>query len=441
MRNTPLRRAALVASGALLGLTGLVGIASPAAATGDACTTAADAKYQHEFSGPDGTAAITLLNGPLCAGEEQKLALVSYTAPSATFATPQYVLDKSVQSFTAPDGKRELTGNRLEFKVAVPECFTQVDFVFGDKIIDPLTDSSDRYNDRKVGSPGKPGSQSKPAPGQPQNAWYNGGSGTCKPEPAVEALPECNGDVLLSLINRSNFTTPFEITADGGFAKTEKVAANAEPVPVKVPAANAKNIVVTAQGKELYRGDWTKPEDCQVPEVGTPDAKYTSDCEGLTFTVSNPEDGKELTATFTPNTGAAQTLTVAPGEKDKKAFFAGTEGLKVTVTGDLDVLKGEVVWTKPKDCDTPPPGEGTPSESPSAEPSDSPSPTPSETASATPSQTVSTSPVATTPVSDDEQLPITGSAAGTIAGGAAVLLLVGAGLFFLSRRRKLDFKA
>ncbi|WP_433826970.1 hypothetical protein ACQP2E_33410 [Actinoplanes sp. CA-015351] len=443
MRHTPLRRVALVAAGALLGLTGLASVASPAMATGSSCTTAANAEYKHEFNGPAGTASIELTNGPLCEGESQSFALVSYTAPSAQFETPQFVLDTSKQAFTAPGDKRELTTNKLDFKVAVPECYTQVDFVFGDEIIDELVNGGARYNDRKVGSPGAPGYKSKPAAGQPQNAWYNGGSGTCKAEPEVKALPDCQGNVTLKLINRSNFSTPFRITADGNFSETKTVGVNAEPVDVKVPAANAKNIVVKAQNKVLYEGSWTKPEDCQVPEVGTPDAKYTSSCEGLTFEVKNPENGKDLTATFTPTTGEAQTLTVKANET-KTAFFPGTEGLKVTVSGDLDVLNGEVVWTKPADCGTDtPPAEGTPSASPSVStPAETPSATPSES-TATPTESTSTSPVATTPVSDDEDtsLPVTGAAAGGIAGGAALLVAVGAGLFFMARRRKLNFKA
>lgn len=454
MRTTPLRRFALVAAGALLGLTAL---ANPAGATGswltgdeNRCTTVEKAEYKHWFDGKAGTAAIELVNGPLCSGE-QAFSLVSYTAPSATFSTPQYVLDQSTQSFTAPGSKDQLTPNRLEFKVEVPECFAQVDFVFGSHVIPVLTDTGERYNNRKVGSElgvkdGKKEYNSTAAPGQPQNAWDNFGSTGCVAEPVVEALPDCDGNVVLKLINRSTHSSTFEITADGGFKQTEKLAVREEPKSVKIPAANAKNIVVTSGGKELYRGDWTKPEDCQVPEVGTPDAKYASSCEGLTFTVVNPADGKAVTSTLTPNTGAAQTITAQPGET-KTAFFPASEGLKVTVTGDLDVLNGEVAWTAPKDCTSTPPTEGTPptggtpTESPSATPSQSATASPSQTPAATPSGTVSSSPVATTPVSDDEQLPITGAAAGSVAVGAVVLLLVGAGLFFLARRRKVNFKA
>ncbi|GAB7048831.1 LPXTG cell wall anchor domain-containing protein [Catenuloplanes indicus] len=434
MRSVPrIRRVVALAAGVLLGLTGLATLGSPASATpgnhgGPQCVQPQDAKYQHWFNGPAGTASIKLLgNKPLCA--DQSFALVSYTAPSATFATPQHVLDSSVQKFV-PAKRGELTVNKLDFKVEVPECFTQVDFVFGDQIINPLTDTSDRYNSRKVGENAAPGNRSKPAPGQPKTAFYNGGQGTCKAEPAVEALPDCEGNVAVKLINRSTFSETFTITADGGFSKTETLKARQEPVTVNLVPANAKNIVVTSRGKEIYRGGWAQPQDCQVPEVGTPDASVTQTCEGLTFTIKNPANGKDLTATFTPNTGTAQTVTVKAGE-DKTVPFPGSEGLTVKVEGDLAVLNGEVAWTAPENCagEPTPPAGGTPS------------PSPSVTTPATPgTPEPSTTPVAYTP-GDEPELPLTGAAVGTIAGAAVLLLAIGGGLFFMARRRKLNFTA
>jgi LPXTG-motif cell wall-anchored protein len=415
MSSAPrMRRVAALAAGVLLGLTGLAVLGSPASAgMTTECVAPENAKYEHSFNGAAGTASITLLNGPLCA--EQAFALVSYTAPSASFATPQHVLDSSVKKFV-PATATALSSSTLDFKVEVPECFTQVDFVFGDQIINPLTDGSDRYNNRKVGEGSAPGNRSKPAKGQPQKAYYNGGSGTCKAEPAVEALPDCEGKVTLKLINRSTFSETFTITAGGGFSKTETLAARQAPVTVTVPAANAKGIAVTSRGKDLYRGEWTKPEDCKTPEVGTPEATVEQTCAGLGFTIENPADGKELTATFTPNKGEAKTVTVAAG-KTEKVTFAGVEGLTVKVEGDLDAL-GQVTWVGAENCGEPTPG-----------PSTTPAP--------------STTPVPGTGGGEpgEPELPLTGTAIGSIVAGAAVLLAVGGGLFFMARRRKLNFQA
>ncbi|SDT77572.1 hypothetical protein [Actinoplanes derwentensis] len=429
MRRTP--RAAAMVVGVLVGLTGLFAAGSPASATAGNynfdCVKAADARYTHTFNGPKGTASIEVKDGKvLC--EEQKFALVSYTAPSARFATPQFVLDTAFGTFEKGQG------GKLDFTVEVPQCFTQVDFVFGDQIIDPLTDTSDRYNDRKVGSKGAPGSRSTALPGQPQEAFYNGGSGTCKAEPAVEALPDCEGNVNLKLINRSTSSEKFTITADGGFTKTETLAVSQVPVTVTVPAANAKNIVVTSRGKELYRGEWTKPEDCKVPAAGT----VTSTCDGISFTVKNPQDGADVSVTFTPGTGEARTVTAAPGET-KSIVFPGTEGLIVTVTGDVPALNGAHKWTAPENCgggeEPSTPASPSPSVSTPAEPTPSAS-TPAES----PSASVSTTPVAGND-EEEPQLPLTGSAAAGVAGGAFLLLVAGAVLFIVARRRKVNFTA
>ena len=52
---------------------------------------------------------------------------MSYTAPSAVFALPQYVYDSQTTSITSITS----TTRSLTFQVDVPNCYTQVDFVFG----------------------------------------------------------------------------------------------------------------------------------------------------------------------------------------------------------------------------------------------------------------------------------------------------------------------
>ncbi|MFI9642210.1 hypothetical protein ACIG87_19435 [Micromonospora sp. NPDC051925] len=356
------------------------------------CVAAADARYTHTFDGPAGKASITLTNGPLCRGEEQELALVSYVTPSAKFAVPQYVLDKSIKKFTgvAPG---ELGVATLDFVVEVPSCYTQVDFVFGSKLIDPLTDTSDRYGDRKVGSPTGIGARST----GPQ-AWYNGGSGTCSAAPEVIAESDCDGNIELTLVNRSgNAAATFTITGTGGF--TEKVTVPMRKIETrKLSAGQAQEITVAAPGMKDFTGGWQKPEDCQQPQVGTPDASYESSCEKMTFRISNPEDGTPLTSVFTPSKGEPKKLTVEPGRTGTVTFPA-SKGLTVTVTGDLD-SGGPLKWEQPKDCPSAGGGGGG---------------------------------------GQDGGLPVTGAAAGAIAAGAAALLAAGAVLFVIARRRRIRF--
>ncbi|MFC4021339.1 cell wall anchor protein [Micromonospora sp. GCM10011542] len=360
--------------------------ASPEAPT---CVSTADARYTHTFDGPKGMASITLTNGPLCAGQEQALTLVSYVAPSATFAVPQYVLDKSTQKFTGT-AEGELGLATLDFKVEVPECYTQIDFVFGSEVIDPLTDKSDRYGDRKVGSSKGIGSQSKGSA-----AWYNGGAGTCEATPEVIAESDCDGTVELTLVNRNgNAAATFEVTGSGGFTKSVEVPMR-KLETLKLTAEQAKEISVSAKGMETFTGGWEQPEDCQEP-AGT----YDSTCDQMIFKVVNPEDGISLTSTFTPSTGAAKTVTIAPGKTETIAF-AASKGFSVTVTGDLD-SGGALAWEQPEGCDKGGAGGGN---------------------------------------EDEPTLPLTGAAAGGIAAGAVALLALGAVLFVIARRRRVRFTA
>ncbi|MEU5787044.1 cell wall anchor protein [Micromonospora purpureochromogenes] len=369
--------------------------ASPSTPTQPAptCVKAGDATYTHTFDGPKGTASITLTNGPLCPGEQQELALVSYVTPSATFAVPQYVLDKSIKKFVGvADG--ELGVATLDFRVEVPNCHTQVDFLFGSTIIDPLTDTSDRYGDRKVGSSSGIGAQSTGPKG-----WYNGGSGSCSAAPEVIAGSDCEGGVELTLVNRTgNAAATFAITGSGGFTETVTVPMRKIETR-KLNPGQAQEITVTAAGMKDFTGGWEKPEDCQRPEVGAPDADYESTCDEMTFRISNPEDGATVTSTFTPSKGEAKTLTVEPGRTGSVSFKA-SKGLTVTVTGDLD-SGGPLAWEQPKDCAEGGAGGGEPGEG----------------------------------------LPVTGAAAGGIAAGALALLVAGAVLFVVARRRRIRFTA
>ncbi|MEW2374599.1 cell wall anchor protein [Micromonospora sp. NPDC047812] len=407
------RRPLAVAAAALAGLVTALAVSSPAIATNPSpsasasatastplptrsstpqeptCVSAADARYTHTFDGAKGEASITLTNGPLCEGEKQDFALVSYVAPSARFAVPQYLFDKSVKAFApVPDGEIG-TVAKLEFKVAVPTCFTQVDFVFGSEVIDPLVEGGKRYDNRKVGSPAGIGARSEgPA------AWYNGGEGTCVAEPAVEATYDCTGSATLTLVNRGNVAAVFAVTGSGELAEKVTVAAG-KFEKLELTEAQAKEITVAAEGMQTWQGGWEQPEDCQQPEVGKPTISHATTCEELILKVANPEDGISLTSTFTPSTGEPKTVTFAPGTT-KTVTFPAAEGLSVVFTGDLESAK-PIAWTAPKGgCDEGGEGGG---------------------------------------------LPVTGAAAGGIAAGAVALLALGAVLFVVARRRRVRFTA
>jgi hypothetical protein len=233
--------------------------------------------------------------------------------------------------------------------------------------------------------------------------------GTCKkkdtpppttPPPAPDVTdanatfaPACDGTVEVTLINGDDATVPVELTVSAkGFTQTHTVEPKSEKTGIIVPAG-AGAITVTEKGKDTpvtKPFTWERPEDC-----GEPTLAYASTCEEFLFEVTNPKDGAPITVTFTPSTGDAQTITVAPGDVEVVKFPA-SEGL--TVTPSAEGTEGEpLAWEPEESCGGG--GGGGP------------------------------------------ELPVTGVAAGGIAGGALVLLAIGAVLFFMARRRRMTFTA
>jgi hypothetical protein len=230
-------------------------------------------------------------------------------------------------------------------------------------------------------------------------------SGTCDkvvtPPPAtanpkVSVVADCRGDVDVTLENGAEATKPakFTVTGTDGFTQKATVDAGKEKT-VTVPAKNAAKITVTEEGQKepLFDDKPAEAKDCVKP--GEPAGSYQSTCDELIFEIDNPKDGEPVTATFTPNKGKAQTVTVAPG-KTETVKFPASEGLTVTPSGEGMENQEPIAWEKPADCKSS--GGG-------------------------------------------GSLPLTGPAAGGIAGGAAVLLAIGGGLFVMARRRRIRFTA
>jgi LPXTG-motif cell wall-anchored protein len=120
----------------------------------------------------------------------------------------------------------------------------------------------------------------------------------------------------------------------------------------------------------------------------------------MTIGLDNPADGVKFTLDFATSKGEERTLVVNPGEK-KSETFSAAPGFSVkltytaTVEGETFSDTTTLKYEQPEDCDG---GNG-------------------------------------------GGLPVTGAAAGGLAGGAGALLAVGAGLFFMARRRKVNFTA
>ncbi|WP_329108319.1 LPXTG cell wall anchor domain-containing protein [Micromonospora sp. NBC_01699] len=218
-------------------------------------------------------------------------------------------------------------------------------------------------------------------------------------KPTASFSSDCDGTVTVILSNGKDATDDVELVVSAKeFNKKVTVAPNGSSEPIVVPAG-AGTIKITEGDKAV--GDsytWTKSEDCVPP--GEPTGNYGSTCDELLFEVTNPENGKTVTITFTPNKGEPKTITVEPG-KTETAKFPAEEGLTVTPSSEGMEESGPIAWEKPADCAEGGAGAG----------------------------------------DDGPTLPLTGAAAGGIAAAAAVLLAAGAVLFVVFRRRRVRFTA
>ncbi|WP_144120512.1 LPXTG cell wall anchor domain-containing protein [Catellatospora sichuanensis] len=298
------------------------------------CVDAASAEYEHTFDGPKGEATVAVKGDlPLCEGGSQDFLLVSYYAPSNTATWPQYSLDHAV-------GTIDKDTRKVELKVDVPKCFTQVDLVWGGEreLLNPMTANGPRYNNKKLGSPGAPGNRSKGVPG-----WYNGGTGKCT-APAAKFVPSCDGTVTVHVSNDGKYAADFTI-AYGDTKKTVTVAPGKSDDSVKVPAG-AGEIVVTEQGKEVGKYTWARPADCPLPTM-----KVESTCDSFVLKVSNPENNLPVQAVATYGSQEKK-VTVAPGATETVTFTAGSATTaKVVFTGYDFELVGKHI--KPSTgCDT-----------------------------------------------------------------------------------------
>jgi hypothetical protein len=345
------------------------------------CVKQADARFHHEFAIKDGaaTASVTLDDGlKLCTPEP--VTLVTYYAPKPRFSIPQYAF--AHQSATISNEQRTVT-----LSATLPACYTQADLFFGgeDDIISPITETSGRYDNLKLGSRNGLGARSEGPEG-----WYNGGEKSCH-QPQVQPVPQCDGTVDVNLSNpgeQTKYPVDFTIKAVE-FTRTVTVEPG-KGETVRVPTGSGP-ITVTADGMKDVTYKWQRPENCAPPTV-----TEQNDCEAVAVIVTNPKDATAVTATVVYGDETKQ-LTVAPGTSDRVLFPAGEADQAVVTFDGLGLEPITVTITKP-DCGASP-GEG----------------------------------------GGEGGLPVTGAAAGAIAGGAAALLIAGAVLFLVARRRRITF--
>lgn len=343
--------------------------------------------------------------GVKCQGD---VTLVTYLAPKPSFSVPQYLFGSETFHFDTQAADKK--GTSHEFKAAIPNCNTQVDLFVGGEADRLLTIEKDGplYGNKKI-------------------AYKNFGTSNCV-QPAVQHSESCDGATTLNLSNNGQLSA-YDVTFTVKYGNETKtvVVGKGKSEDLTVPA-NSGPITVSADKLPETTVQWSVPESCK------PSAAATNDCKTTIVTVSNPEGNGDVPAKVTYN-GETKTVTVPAGKSQDVSFDSAKAGTTATVSFPDSKFEDITVQVILGDC-------------PNPEPSASASTSPSASASASPSASASesTSPAGSTPSASTSSTPgdvlaLTGSNSSTIAGGAVLLVLVGAGLFFMARRRKLNFKA
>jgi hypothetical protein len=298
------------------------------------CVDADDASYLHTFDGPNGTATVTLVgNLPLCEGEEQDFALVSYETQSDTFSTsfPQTLFDSDTDTITE-------STNSITLNVDVPDCFTQVDLVWDSETISTINSDGPFYGSRILGHENAPGNRSAGVFGA-----YNGGTESCD----EEEEPDVDPAYLCHATGNSMFVKIDDIDAagayNGHYGNSHQDGDDIIPPFTYNGTEYSQNW--DEAGQAIYRNDCEtpdeEPEEPATPVVVavivpcTPDS---GDNDDVTVSVTNTDDETNASVTYTVMLGGqTQTITLADGATGTLTFFGlGIGTYTASVNGDDD---------------------------------------------------------------------------------------------------------
>ncbi len=269
---------------ALLAVLFAMPFAAPAAAAfaAEACTSASAATYRHSFDGAAGRATITAVR-PLCAGQTQSFALISYTAGTGS---GQFVYATARDTIKATDRSVTLT-------VTVPPCYAQVDAIIGTGLLTEVTDTGNPYGDKTLGATG---SRSAGGP-----AHYRGGSTECAPAPRVTFTSACDGSYTATLANGENANVGATFLIGG---RLTRLGAGRSTT---VPGPTGGTLTIRASSFTTYVGGW------RAPATGcTSAAPGTTTTAPAAVLVPSQSPAAALPPAAPPSAGAALPTTDAP---------------------------------------------------------------------------------------------------------------------------------
>lgn len=213
------------------------------------CVNAADARYQHTFDGPAGTASVALVGPSLCSGQVQWIAIQIYYAPFGF---------SKLRRFDAWQVNSAVT--RVVLVTDVEPCAVEMILTFG---------GSSAPNN-VLGAPESPGDRSTGP-----LATYRG-TGTCLLA-YFYATNTCDG-LVIQAINEATSALPayFEIYTEEPIDQRQSwriaLAPGESRVVLVTPTAANPTILTNVYVERFPFGQrsWERPEECTVSRVAPP---------------------------------------------------------------------------------------------------------------------------------------------------------------------------
>ena len=266
-------------------VTAAVSVVRPAAAV--PCVSSAAATYRHTLDGARGTATITAVR-PLCSGQSQSFALVSYTAGAPSTAAGQFIYSTDRASVDA--AHRSVT-----LEVAVPACYTQVDAIIGTDLVTETTSGALPYGSTALGAPTGPGSRSAG-----RLAWYRGGSTTCAATPKVTFTNACDGSFGATLANDERAAVTAVFVTGGRLIRLAPGRSTSLPGPAGGTLTLRDSTFTT------YVGSW------RPPATGCTTAPATTPAVATAAPPASPSAVAASAPTATPPTSTAAAAADGP---------------------------------------------------------------------------------------------------------------------------------
>lgn len=296
----------------------MLGVAAPASATtATGCVPSSTATYRHTFDGAAGTTTITATR-PLCTGQTQTFSVISYTTGAYGTAAGQFIYETASGTVTA-------TNRTLTLRVAVPDCYTQVDAIFGRSYQTESTTTEPLYGTAKLGATSR---------SQGPLAWYAGGSAPCTAKPAVTFTNACDG-TFTALLSNSGGTPAVFLTGSRRIRLFPGASTTLRP-------AKGSTLTIRDSSFTTYVATWRAPaEACPVAPAppGPTLAAPTSTAPATATTSPSASPPPSASTSASPYSSPNPAFTTNPAALTPATSGTGPAG-GMSLTSVLAIIMG-----------------------------------------------------------------------------------------------------